>query len=557
MAETVLPGASASPGRAAGAARLLGTGPDPGASPDGPSGGAGADPEEELARARAALEAAAARLEALAGRAQAGGEDAEILEANALMARDPGLMAAAEAEIRTGGFAAPAALVRAAEAQAAVLDGLDDPTLAARAADVRSIGRRAAELVPGAGSATPAEGGGADAGTPTVLVSRDLGPADVAELADDVEAIALAAGAVTAHAAIVARGRGLPMVVAAGDALLAARPGADVVVDGDRGEVVLDPAAGRLDAARAATAERLDERQRSAAAHGLPAVTTDGRALRVLANAAGAAEVRAGLEAGAEGAGLVRTELAFLEATDWPGEEEHERVLAPILAALPGRVATVRVFDFGGDKTPPFLEGTTHRGLELLLGAPEAFTAQVRAIMRCAGDADLRLLLPMVRGMEELTAARELVARAASSLGAPEPPVGAMIETADGVDAVGALAAAVAFLSIGTNDLTHALLGSDRFTADAAATNDPRVLGAIERVVDAAHAAGLVVEVCGEAASDPATFPLLLGLGVDELSVGAARVGLVRAWVREASFADCRELAHRALAPAGRPGAGS
>jgi phosphoenolpyruvate-protein kinase (PTS system EI component) len=199
-------------------------------------------------------------------------------------------------------------------------------------------------------------------------------------------------------------------------------------------------------------------------------------------------------------------------------------------------VATVRVLDFGGDKTPPFLQGTQERGVALLLQEPEAFAAQARAILAVAGDTDLRVMLPMVRDAQQLEAARAIIGEAC---------VGAMIETADAVADVRAIAAAADFLSIGTNDLTHDILGSDRFTGRAAQTEDPRVLAAIHRVVEAGHAEGLIVEVCGEAASDPAVLPLLVGLGVDELSVGAARVGLTRAHVRELSFDEARKLATR------------
>jgi phosphoenolpyruvate-protein kinase (PTS system EI component) len=265
----------------------------------------------------------------------------------------------------------------------------------------------------------------------------------------------------------------------------------------------------------------------------------------VLTNAASAAEVRAGLAAGAEGAGLIRTELAFLEAESWPTQADHVRALAPVLAGLRGRVATVRVLDFGGDKTPPFLRGTAERGLALLLSAEQAFIAQLRAIAHVAGDVDLRILLPMVNSVAELDAARERVVAAVDA-----PQIGAMIETVEAVDAAPGLAAGSSFLSIGTNDLTAAVLGADRFAAASSPTGDPRVLRAIDASVRAAHDAGIAIEVCGEAASDPHLLPLLVGLEVDELSVGAARVGATREWVRELDFERCREQVRRAMAGA-------
>jgi phosphoenolpyruvate-protein kinase (PTS system EI component) len=261
----------------------------------------------------------------------------------------------------------------------------------------------------------------------------------------------------------------------------------------------------------------------------------------VLVNAATAAELATGLEAGAEGVGLLRTELAFLDAREWPGEAAHRRALAPLLARLAGRTATVRVLDFGGDKTPPFLDRTGPRGLALLLGAPEALAAQLRAIALEGAETELRVLLPLAERAADVERVRALLPA--------RVPVGAMIETEVAVARAGELATAADFLSIGTNDLTHAVLGSDRFAAGvAAAAHEPRVLAAVAAVADAAQAAGRVLEVCGEAASDPVLVPLLVGLGVGELSVGAARVAAVRAQVRGLDAAAAERLARRALA---------
>jgi phosphoenolpyruvate-protein kinase (PTS system EI component) len=339
------------------------------------------------------------------------------------------------------------------------------------------------------------------------------------------------------------------MVVATGAAALSARPGSEVVVDADSGRLFLEPSAAELEAARAATRGREAERSRALAERRLPATTRDGRRLLVLTNAAGPEEVRVGLDAGAEGAGLIRTELAFLDAAGWPSEADHYRALEPVLAALRGRIATVRVLDFGGDKTPPFLDGTADRGLRLLLAAPHAFADQVRAILRAASGCDLRILLPMVDGSVELAAARDLIARVAAAEDERRlPRVGAMIETPRAAGVAFQIASGADFLSIGTNDLTHATLGSDRFSATEAATNHPKILRSIDRSVRAARSSGVPIEVCGEAASDPAVLPLLVGLGVDELSVGAARVGATRAWVRSLERDACARVAAQALA---------
>jgi phosphoenolpyruvate-protein kinase (PTS system EI component) len=276
-------------------------------------------------------------------------------------------------------------------------------------------------------------------------------------------------------------------------------------------------------------------------------VTRDGRRIAVLANVAGAAELRLAFDAGAEGVGLLRTELAFLQADTWPTQAQHRRALEPVLRGLAGRPATVRVLDYGGDKLPPFLDGARERGIELLLQAPEALAAQLRAILECAAGSEVRVLVPMVGSTDELEAVATTLRAAADSVDMPLPPLGPMIETPRAAAIADALAERADFLSIGTNDLTAATLEADRFAPGAGVAHHPRVLAAIAASVRAARRAGIPIEVCGEAASDPVALPLLVGMGVDELSVGASRVGTVRAWVRELVHRDVQELATRAL----------
>jgi phosphoenolpyruvate-protein kinase (PTS system EI component) len=272
----------------------------------------------------------------------------------------------------------------------------------------------------------------------------------------------------------------------------------------------------------------------AAATRELPAVTRDGRAVRLLCNAATAAEVAAGLEAGAEGVGLLRTELAFLDAPRWPDEDEHAAALAPLLSLLGGRVATVRTLDFGADKTPPFLAGIHERGIALLLAHEHALAAQLRAVLRVAGAASLRVLLPLVESPEQVRAVRALLR------GDSPPPIGAMIETPAGVARVTEIALEADFLSIGTNDLVQSTLGLDRESPEAsiAMAAHPDVLAGIRSVTRAAAAAGLTVEVCGEAAGDPEIAALFVALGVDELSVAPTRLDDLRAAIRRLDTRD-------------------
>ena len=558
MSERVLRGAPASPGLAAGHARVLFP----------PSGVSAREPvpegelEAEAARARGALVEAATELQRIGASLREGGRDdeAEIVETGALMAADPLLESAVTTAVLEQRRPAATALLDATEEHAGAIAALPDPVLAARADDVRSLGRRAARIAAGTVDETRRNG------STFILVAEDLGPADVAEHGDQVAGIALSGGAVTAHAAIVARSLGIPMTVQAGEELLEAGSGSALVVDGAEGEVVLDASPERLELAESASRARAHARAKERADSALPAITADGRRIRVLVNAATPAEVAAGLAAGAEGAGLIRTELAFLDATGWPSRADHSRMLRPLLAGLGGTTATVRVLDFGGDKVPPFLRDDPRRGMELLLAHPGAFRAQLTAIAEVVGGAvarelaaepsaagpvpggaagrapELRVLLPLVRDVRDVTVTRAIV----ESLGV-QVRLGAMVELPEAAAAAHEIAASCDFLSVGTNDLTHATLGTDRFAHGEAPAHDPRVLRHIGSAADAARQAGIPLEICGEAASDPLTVPLLIGLGADELSVGAARVGTVRAWIRSLDHAAAGELARQAL----------
>ena len=453
--------------------------------------------------------------------------EAEILAANRLMAEDPSLVQEVEA---LATLLPPAEALRAAtERHALALASLDDPLLSARADDVRELGRRAVRALSGGGAAEPPR-------RPSIVVARELGPAELVDLRLEeglVLGIALAEGSATSHAAIIARSLGVPMVAALGEDVLAAAHGDEVIVDGTAGAAVLNPGAGALARVRTAAAQ-------DAAGRGRPAVTATGRRIRLLANASSPAEVDAALRCGAEGIGLVRTELAFLDSERWPTEDEHYEVLAPLLAPLAGRIATVRTLDFGADKTPPFLRGDGGRGIALMLEHEDALVAQLAAILRAGAGTNLRIMLPLVESPAQLVTARRLLRRAGGSGGQRLPPLGAMIETPRGAARSAELALAADFFSIGTNDLVATTLGLDREqpVASPLSAADPAVVAHIRRAIDAAHTAGITVEICGEAAGEPALTPLLVGLGVDELSVSPARLDAIRDAVRRSGEAD-------------------
>jgi len=512
----------------------------------------GADPmtpatEDDV---RAAFTAVARDRAALAAQLRARGQDlqAGIVDIAALIAGDPALVGPALDAVRAGAEG-PAAVWAAAEAQAAVLAALPDPDLAQRAGDVRQVARAVADHLRGTGAPPP------PAGT-FILIAREVDPADLIRLAEAGLAGAVSVGGgASSHAAIVARGLGLPMLVGADPQVLEAPNGHEAIVDGAAGELIVDPAGPELAAARAAAQAARTAAAASGYDEASPEVkTADGEPVTLLCNVASPAETRLGLSGGAAGVGLLRTEIGFTGASAWPSEADHLDRLTPILGLLEGRPAVVRLLDFSGDKVPPFLTGhpAPEQGLTALLGAPAALAAQLRAIVLAGRKTRLSILVPMVRTLDEVAGVRAMLAAASAEIGVEPPELGIMVEVAATAAAAAAFAPAVDFFSIGTNDLSSEVLGLDR--ADPATrpalAADPRVLTLIERVATAGAAAGVKVSVCGDAAADPLVLPLLLGLGIRTFSVGAARVPQVASWIADLDVGEAQARAERALGTA-------
>ena len=495
---------------------------------------------------RAAFAAVARERTALAARLRERGEDlqAGIVDIGALIAADPALTGPAIDAVRAGADGI-AAVRTAAEAQAAVLAALPDPDLAQRAGDVRQVAAAVIDQLRGTSVPPPPAGR-------FILVRREVDPADLIRLADaglageDPGGCGLAgavsvAGGASSHAAIVARGLGLPMLAGADPAVLAASAGHDAILDAAAGELIVDPdpptEVGRI--APGQRAGRIAPGRQAAARPPREVRTADGEPVTLLCNVASVAETRLGLSGGAAGVGLLRTEIPYTSTPGWPSEADHLAQLSPMLALLGGRPAVVRLLDFSGDKVPPFLRDRGPQGLAALLGAPEALADQVRAILRAGASARLAVLVPMVTSVDEISQVRAALAKAAAQIGAEPPELGIMVEVAATAAAAAAFADAVDFFSVGTNDLASEVLGVDRADPGSrpALAADPRVLTLIANVVRAAGAAGVKVSVCGDAAADPLVLPLLLGLGVRTLSVGAARVPRVAGWIAAADTA--------------------
>jgi phosphoenolpyruvate-protein kinase (PTS system EI component) len=517
-------GLPVSEGTAAGRLHVADSGPSVSATPD------------EVAGAFAAV---AAERFALAERLRGAGRDQEaaIIEVGALIAADPALGDPAVAAVR-GGTDAATAVRQAAEAQATVIAALANREMAERAGDVRQVGQAVLDRLSQALQAPRPAGD-------FILVRREVSPADLIELAEAglVGAVSVAGGA-SSHAAIIARGLGVPMIAGTDPAVLAAPAGQLAVVDGNKGELIVGPAAQPSSGGRRGAGEEQP-------APSGPAHTADGREITVLCNVASVAETRRGLAAGATGVGLLRTEIPYAEALAWPTLAEQRSQLTPILSLLTGRTATVRLLDFSGDKIPPFLPAlrTPSGGLEALLTHPTALADQLRAVLEAGRDTSLAILIPMVSSLSEVRRVRDVLSQVAAALGADRPRLGIMVELPATAAMADTFAPAVDFFSIGTNDLTGEVLGLDRRdpAAKPALAAHPRVLALIARVTGAGRQAGIPVSVCGDSTADPLVLPLLLGLGVTTLSVPAARVQRVRSWLLDLDTQATQGLAAEAL----------
>ncbi|MBL8133982.1 MAG: phosphoenolpyruvate--protein phosphotransferase, partial [Anaerolineae bacterium] len=517
--------------------------------------GSGGDAEGEIARLAAAVEGAAQALEALIRRSS--GAEAAIFQAHRLMMRDEALLGAAREGIAGARLSAEAAWWDAIEATAERCRQSDNAYLQARESDVIDVGRRVLHLlIPNAPALTDLPAG-------CILAASDLTPSEVAQIdPQQVAGIILRYGGATAHAAIIARGLGIPMLVGVG-ALNDLGEGQVIVLDGDAGCLYPDPTPQQIDAARRTMQERRDHAARLREASRQPAITPDGRRIEVAANIGAPSDAARAFALGAEGVGVFRTELLLMNRQAPPDEEEQVHAYTAAAQAMPGHPIIVRTFDIGGDKPIPYIDIPReenpflgYRGARVWLDQPALWGPQLRAICRASADHNIGVMFPMIGTLEELDHARELLLRVQGQLAAEAipfnaaMPVGVMVEVPSAVTMIASLIERVDFVSLGTNDLTQYLLAADRGNARVshlAAHTQPALLRAIRQVVEAAQAHSKWVGVCGEMAGDPHLTPVLLGLGVDELSMNAPAIPEVKAVIRRTDYAQAQALAARLL----------
>jgi phosphocarrier protein FPr len=511
-------------------------------------------PEQERKDLLSAIEAAQSELQELHGDMvrRVGENEADIFEAHLALLDDPELAKAALERIDEG-VAAARAWQEVTEASAEELGALKSELLAARAADVRDVGRRVLRILTGAAEETPQL-----PDEPVILVAQDLSPSDTVALdLDRVLGFCTAAGGPNSHTAILARALSLPAIVGAGSEVLDLQAGGQAILDGASGVLTIDPSAEGLAAAREKKRKRETRRAAALEAAQEPAVTHDGHRMEIVANIGGVAESEQAAQRGAEGVGLLRTEFLFLDRSSAPTEEEQFEAYRDIAQALDSQPVIVRTLDVGGDKPIPYLSlpyeenpFLGQRGIRLCLARPELLRTQLRAILRASEHGSLRIMFPMIADLEELQRAKELVKEVRAELNVPPVEIGIMIEVPAAALLAERLAQEVDFFSIGTNDLTQYTMAMDRTHPTLAGKADglhPAILRLVDQTVRGAHAAGKWVGVCGELAADRQAVPILVGLGVDELSVNVPAVPIVKAQVRSLTFSDTRRLAEQAL----------
>ena len=512
------------------------------------------DVDEEIARLESATQAASKEIGELRTQVSesAGGYEAEIFDAHLLMLEDATLQDRARGLIRDENRNAADAFWTAIQQSAREFEALDNARLRERGRDVIDVGQRVVGHLLGRPS-QPLE-----LSEPGVLVVEELTPSTAAGLdPDKVRGIATATGGPTSHGAILARALGVPAVVGVGERLLEVSDSTDLIVDGDRGIVLVDPekevseeyAEGALKQAEAAKA--------AASVAADPAATRDGSEIEVAANIGSVEDAVQAVAAGADGVGLLRTEFLFLERTTMPTEDEQFVALSKIASALGDRPLTIRTLDVGADKPLPYLRQATEenpflgvRGIRLGLAQKELLTAQLGAVARLASERPVRVMFPMVATVEELIEARELFDEVVGGRHLEGFEIGIMIEVPSAALMAERFAPNVDFFSIGTNDLSQYTLAAERGNASVASLADPlhpAVLKLISTTVRAAAAHDAWVGICGEVAGDARATGLLLGLGVTEFSMAAPSIAGVKVAVRTILNEEAGRLADRAL----------
>lgn len=518
------------------------------------------DAAGEWVRLETAVTAAQSEIQQLHHQAiaQVGEAEAAIFEAHLLFLQDPDFLGQAKSAIVQQKINAEAAWQQVAEATAEAFRHLDSAYMQARAADVLDVAHRVLRHL--LGEEPPV----LEMAEPAILLAADLTPSDTARLdPDKVLGLAVEIGGTTSHSAILARAMGIPAIVGIGPALAKIPDGQIIALDGGNGRLWLKPDKKQQTSLQAQRTVWLEQQRAAKTAGKEPAVTKDGRPIEIAANIGGPLDTAVALDYGAEGVGLFRTEFLFLGRDSAPSEEEQFDAYKKAAEAMGRKPLIIRTLDIGGDKPIPYINQDHEanpflgwRGIRFCLDHLELFKPQLKAILRASHKANIKLMFPMVGTVDELRRAKAVLVDCMTELKTKKVSfdenleVGVMIEVPSAVAVADQLAVEAHFFSIGTNDLTQYVMAADRGNARVAGLADalqPAVLRMIKQTVLAAHAGGIWVGICGELAGSALATPLLVGLGIDELSMNAPAIPGVKTAVRRYTIAETQEIARTAL----------
>ncbi|MEH2318898.1 phosphoenolpyruvate--protein phosphotransferase [Nostoc sp.] len=519
------------------------------------------DIEGEWQRVQAAIHIARQEIQAVFSQAslQIGDAEAAIFDAQLLFLEDPVLLEAAKERILEHHLNAEAAWQAVVDEVVTSYHTLEDSYLQERVDDVVDVGQRVLRLL--AGNAPT----NLHLQEAVILVATDLTPSDTAGLdRTKVLGICTTSGTATSHSAIIARTLGIPAVLGVDAQVLHLTNGTLMALDGESGKAWVEPESHILDLLEAKQKAWQTAQQEAQATAHQPAITRDGRQVSVFANIGSISDVQVAVASGAEGVGLLRTEFLYFDRTSAPTEEEQLQVYQAIAQVLDNRPLIIRTLDVGGDKPLPYLRVGLReanpflgwRGIRFCLDHPELFKTQLRAILRASVRHKIKIMLPMITTVSEVRAAKVILAEVQAELNQAgiafdaAMEVGIMVEVPSAVAIADQLAAEVDFFSIGTNDLSQYIMASDRTNPRVANLVDalhPAVLRMVQQTVQAAHAAGISVGLCGELAADILATPILLGLGLDELSVNPQNIPAIKQAIARFSIVESEAIVASAL----------
>lgn len=492
-------------------------------------------------------------------RQRVGEKESEILSGQIMMLSDPFMTDQME-EMIASGSCAEAALDSVCQMYIEMFSNVDDELMRQRATDIRDIRTRMLRLLLGISSVDIAS---VPAGT--VLVAKDLTPSMTVGLKkENISAILTEIGGKTSHSAILARALEIPAVLGIPQVLDQVSDGQQAIVDGESGEVILSPDEDTLKSYTAQWKEQQEQKAMLSVYRDRKTQDADGRNYELYSNIGSVAEAQIALENGAEGIGLFRTEFLFMDRTAMPTEQEQYEAYKAVSDIMQGKEVIIRTLDVGGDKEISYLKMESEqnpflgwRAIRYCLEESDLFKVQIRALLRAGAEhKNIKIMLPLVTGVQEIRAAKQLLEECKQELAAQgiayddNIQVGIMIETPAAALIADLLAKEAAFFSIGTNDLTQYTLAVDRGNAKVEnlyTTLHPAVLRSIRSIIRAAKEAKIPVGMCGEAAADPALIPLLLEFGLDEMSVSASSILKTRKIVSQWSQKETAEVEQKAM----------